>query len=329
MTNPQFSLAYSVCSVTELRDFVRERVGRDASSNKTHDYYVRKFERLDRHARFRFFDLPPELRAYIYREVLTWTDSDSDSDSRSVCYPQILSTCKLAYREARDMLYAENVESIQLALGNPAPCVVRVGGGHTSKRDLVTTMSLEGVGWRPHLRKCAHLRIEIDVDPSEGARGVTNSTVARRINNLLYSLANNLAGHKHLETVELRQQGDHGYINGSLYPHMLYPLRKLAADNRVLSPTGVPSPLAAEVTKKSINSAAKCNLIERCWQLEDRVKAALHLPRGFGLDKLTTGRFAGCAGRLQDMAMGMKFVGRKWEEEMLEVMGRYEEGLKG
>ena len=68
---------------------------------------------------FRFFDLAPEILLRIYRELLIFTGrtgSSAPGSERATCYPAILTTCRQAYNEAKDILYEENTFSIDIGV---------------------------------------------------------------------------------------------------------------------------------------------------------------------------------------------------------------------
>lgn len=77
-------------------------------------YYTRVLRQADRDYRFRFLDLPTELRLYVYRELLlmpTVADSEDDSEEdceERFCHPAILQTCREVNAEANGVLYDEN-----------------------------------------------------------------------------------------------------------------------------------------------------------------------------------------------------------------------------
>ncbi|KAK5124372.1 hypothetical protein LTR85_001589 [Meristemomyces frigidus] len=68
---------------------------------------------------FRFFDLPPEMRNIVYRELLIFTcrpDVSEVVSEERMCDPAILTTCRQAYDEAKSLLYEENRFNIDVEL---------------------------------------------------------------------------------------------------------------------------------------------------------------------------------------------------------------------
>lgn len=106
-----------------LKSFVRQRGLKDPfPSGITLSYcYIRLLEKADKDYRFRFLDLPPEMRLIVYRELLLFDraqeeDDDDVSDDymfeddiRKNCYTSILQACREVNKEASSVLYDENV----------------------------------------------------------------------------------------------------------------------------------------------------------------------------------------------------------------------------
>lgn len=107
MTKEEYTVNYQACGVSELQAFISARTGKDPATDEAKQYYVQTLRILDEQARFRFFDLAPELRNLIYRKLLGW--DDDNPGGKSLCYPQILATCKQAHSEAKDLVYTVRI----------------------------------------------------------------------------------------------------------------------------------------------------------------------------------------------------------------------------
>ena len=73
--------------------------------------------KLEHSSVFRFFELPPELRDSIYRELLTLRKRPGLSTlcgEEAICHPAILATCRQAYNEARNIIVDDNTFTIDV-----------------------------------------------------------------------------------------------------------------------------------------------------------------------------------------------------------------------
>lgn len=99
---------YGHYSSEELEGFVKARsvvvpLGEAGSRTKIwKTRLVLALDRADRHASFRFLDLPAEMRNWVYGDLLVF------SDSKKYCYPQVLATTHQVNKEASGILYGEN-----------------------------------------------------------------------------------------------------------------------------------------------------------------------------------------------------------------------------
>jgi hypothetical protein len=82
-------------------------------------YYLRVLAKADRDWRFRFLDLPAEIRLLVYQELLFFNYKDFsldhfDNERKSITpvLPAILRTCKDIHREATPVLYDDNEFSV-------------------------------------------------------------------------------------------------------------------------------------------------------------------------------------------------------------------------
>ena len=108
---------YDWCKPAELKRFVCDRLLTDPyPQGLTLKYfYIQALEKDDREWRFRFMDLPPEMRLMVYRNLLLhenpWLPLQSTFNvhSLSKTYPAILQTCRQIYDEAYSVLYDENM----------------------------------------------------------------------------------------------------------------------------------------------------------------------------------------------------------------------------
>lgn len=78
-------------------------LGIDTKLNRPIAVYHRVLQKLDRKARFRFLDLPPELRELVYRELLHFNRA-----KRSFADTEILQTSKLVYKKGLPILHEQS-----------------------------------------------------------------------------------------------------------------------------------------------------------------------------------------------------------------------------
>lgn len=99
---------YDRCTLYELRQFVRNRGLSDPSPRDfgfTHKHrYYRILRAADEKRRFRFLDMAPELRNYVYRDLLVFPRAGALKPT--TCYPAILRASKLLKKEGSGILYA-------------------------------------------------------------------------------------------------------------------------------------------------------------------------------------------------------------------------------
>ncbi|GAB1725766.1 hypothetical protein NU195Hw_g4922t1 [Hortaea werneckii] len=303
-------------------------------------------KRSKRNPPFRLFDLAPDLRGRIYHELLTWPTNDHYH--LSTCHPQILAVSKQVKAEAEAILYKENTEVIHLALLQQSrpltSCLLSVGGGRTLHRELVSTTCLEGCGWPGHLRRMGRLRVVVRMALATTNAGAM-AGMARKVNNILYSLVNFLAGSsggaQGIEIV-LQQQSESGAIaglklEGPLVARMLWPLSKCRAHQppRGVSLVGLTAAtssstaaataarllLEQKITGRPIHNV---NLIEKYWDFEQGVKAFFGLSRGDSMAAAVVSErqqhVSRAATRLENKALEEGWVDAVWEEELIRAL---------
>lgn len=71
MTISRFAMDYENYSIAELRRFVRDRTFRVPPKSKKRATLIAQLRTLDQIVRFRFLELPAELRNEVYRYLLS------------------------------------------------------------------------------------------------------------------------------------------------------------------------------------------------------------------------------------------------------------------
>jgi hypothetical protein len=113
------TLDYCMCTLSELRGFIRDRRNLNAAEfgalrNYHRSYLVGCLEHLDRNATFRFADLAPEIRLEVYRHLLVGRDREGPHAPVRVIETAILRTCKAIYAEAEPVLYSDNLFGVAI-----------------------------------------------------------------------------------------------------------------------------------------------------------------------------------------------------------------------
>jgi hypothetical protein len=107
---------YDLCTPADLKGLMHSRGLRDSyPKGLTLKYfYLRQLDKADRAARFRFLELPAEIRLGVYRELLLFPDREDVKlgQADDVVYLAILLTCEQVYDEAKPVLYDDNVFSV-------------------------------------------------------------------------------------------------------------------------------------------------------------------------------------------------------------------------
>ncbi|KAK5124371.1 hypothetical protein LTR85_001588 [Meristemomyces frigidus] len=155
---------------------------------------------------FRFFDLSPEMRNTVYRELLIFTTrqphtGEYPSPEVSVCNPSVLTTCRQAYSEASSILYDENIFEIRLERADVATVLGRLCANDIAKLPHKSTQ------WPMILLKCRILHLDITAMLPNGGHYGTQYRLDRSIrkkNRALYDLAHFLIGSEVLETVHIK-----------------------------------------------------------------------------------------------------------------------------
>ncbi|KAI6929068.1 NADH-ubiquinone oxidoreductase 23 kDa subunit, partial [Hortaea werneckii] len=115
MTLPRYGINYNSFKVAELRRLIRAKGGNCRSSERKSTCLI-LLRRLDENATFNFMDLPPEMRNFVYRELLNW----SDESSFYGCFPRILQASKQIRSEAESILYGDKPYHVHLRLASQA-----------------------------------------------------------------------------------------------------------------------------------------------------------------------------------------------------------------
>lgn len=198
-------------------------------------------------------------------------------------------------------------------------------------RELVTTACLEGCGWPEHVRRMAGLKLVVDGRVEETAQRGKEEVVARKVNNVLYSLANFIAGSDQVKQMELVFCGDIRTFDEGLLVRMLYPLGKLRAQQRDVAISGLSAPMEKKLltTPAPEGRVHHTNLIAKYWEFEDRLRE-IH---GLGRDTLTKiqfGPMGGVVEALEEMVIDeYGWVDEQWEKAFITLLMQVFNYVKG
>ncbi|KJX96244.1 hypothetical protein TI39_contig687g00004 [Zymoseptoria brevis] len=108
VTDPVYALDYKSWPKKDLRIFCVQRgIYLESRRLLEQSTYIKALKASDRQVKFRFLELPPELRTMVYSELFS-SDLDKTVDRRGatkiVRHPQILRVSKLCHKEASDVL---------------------------------------------------------------------------------------------------------------------------------------------------------------------------------------------------------------------------------
>ncbi|KAF2767901.1 hypothetical protein EJ03DRAFT_352655 [Teratosphaeria nubilosa] len=107
---------YDRCSPRELKRFVVNRGLKDPYPEgiTLKSLYISVLVKADKNKRFRFMDLPAEMRNLVYGEVLAIPEDVGAC--LSFCFPQILRVSRQVHLEASDVIHAINEVKIRIGL---------------------------------------------------------------------------------------------------------------------------------------------------------------------------------------------------------------------
>lgn len=241
------ALIYDVSSSYELREYVKDRklVDPYPQGLTLKYFYISVLEEADKSPSFRFLDLTPEMRNRIYTELLTFLRCTSCPAIHEVCDTTILRTNKQVYKEARDILYADN----------EIPCMFTACGG-TNYYDQADFYELVYTGKCPRINRIytgmklipdwfhrIHcLRIDLDFE------GGNEDSACFSLQSCLLNLASFLMGQHCLKklSVHVHDTSYNGKDHTAALDAMVYPLRRLRGIKHV-EITGISKALEKEM----------------------------------------------------------------------------------
>jgi len=290
MTRSEYALDYTACSVDELKAFIKARTRKEVTANCAEEYFILRLQDLNRLGTFRFFDLPPELRNRVYRELLTW--DHTSASGKTFCFPSILTTSRQAYDEAKDMLYTENVARIYIVAEIAPQYAIHTAHGICTlsinpalkASDPPRSIITKSGQWPIHLRKFERVQIS-NSDKINRAKPLdAQYQSAWKTNATLYHLINSLLDSSKLKTVNVEMKGTFDLGTGCGMMRILWPLAKLRAMRDNVNIIGLAQAVLLELEQQSKQYAFSwtSSLTARITQLEHRIQEYRHLAQEVG-----------------------------------------------
>jgi hypothetical protein len=226
---------YDSSSPAELRQYVQDRnLTNPFPRGLTLKYfYLRILDRDDEERSFRFLDLIPELRNMVYKELLTFVTCPNCPAVHEPCHPEILSTSKQVYKEAKAILYADNEIHCRFTASGPTRGYghanifaaihgreIKNGGQPGERIDSI----FDGMKHLPdYLRKLE--RLHVDVVFNGGDKDIARFSLQSCLLNLASFLMDDHCLKK-LRVHLYNMSADD--FEGAIMPHTIaYPLRRL------------------------------------------------------------------------------------------------------
>jgi hypothetical protein len=135
--------------------------------------YIARLQSLDKAAKFRFFDIPGELRNAIYGDLLVpsphngkgSSDPCPHSEGNRSCWPSILRACKATHEEGRGFLYDESNISISIWTREweLPPAVAYNGCRRLYPLSETAGLDHRMFEWHPMLLKVETLRLSVEM----------------------------------------------------------------------------------------------------------------------------------------------------------------------
>ncbi|PPJ50590.1 hypothetical protein CBER1_06293 [Cercospora berteroae] len=209
--------AYDESTVQELRRFISDRGLEDPwpGTLMMKWYYIRFLESADREQNFDLLGLPTEMRLEIYRHVLICDFPVKNQNA-------ILSTCKLVYREASDILYGESIARCYFEVCGRADPSAWVLEQPVDEIAQYSGLPDSGGPYPPYLLRMRQLEIHLDYSTVPGQR----EDAYRPLNNYLINLASHMMERHSLKTLTIILDFDPS-MEETGYGRILYPLRRL------------------------------------------------------------------------------------------------------
>ncbi|GAB1742308.1 hypothetical protein NU219Hw_g7861t1 [Hortaea werneckii] len=243
MTLPRYGINYNSFKVAELRRLIRAKGGNCRSSERKSTCLI-LLRRLDENATFRFMDLPPEMRNFVYRELLNW----SDEPSMYGCFPKILQASKQIRTEAESILYGDKPYHVHLRLtsrvhhsprGKPfASLKIEDGKRNRYYTGKEVSRHLKTCSWRQQISRMHHVKVFVHFQgPDASAAG--DSSLANKLmkvqyiaaNHVLYSFAAFMSTNEaHIKSFQLHVDAQDQVDFAAAASRVLDPLSKLGPD---------------------------------------------------------------------------------------------------
>lgn len=233
-------MKYNVCTVMELRKFIKDRsLSLPTSGPNTKKACRELLEKADSERKFNLLGLAAEMRNMIYAEALTLRLRDTrDHSCDRRCDAQILRVCKQIHDEAAELLYSVNTVTVVVG-----------GEDYPMKSESVETIKVHRISrkvkgpgqnsifpmrnvatgsqhWHAILSRVERVELCVNLGNFFMAGGPRPNTHLN-VNNILYTLAASLSASKKLRYIDISFKESHGRVGKQKLQSILYPLSLL------------------------------------------------------------------------------------------------------
>ena len=240
MTKRQYTLAYELFNTDNLKRFILGRRLVMPANGSGRKAYIHTLRTADRNATFiKFFDLAPELRNLVYKELLTLHSSSNDSD-RGFCWPNVFRASRQIHQEAQGLLYSENAIDIVFKLFKDCAWhdgwVRPAASAHVNGAQVPMStwrMLHRPLHWSPFLLRAYRLRIRLDVIeawPSHFPAHPLDPYWLASINHAMYDLHSFMLQAQTLKGIEVVCSAKDTPIADDVLQKVLFPLTLLSAN---------------------------------------------------------------------------------------------------
>ena len=281
------TINYDWCKPEELKRFVINRLLPDPyPQGVTLKYfYLRLLEKDDSARRFRFMDLPPEMRLMVCRNLLLLEARPNINRyeyNRDTLYPAILQTCRQVNHEASGILYDESTFRVVFVAGGGEMGIARAMTASVHK-EFKSSLCLHapwlrtprGIDDYPEFfRRVSRLQVHLQFVNASSVELSENATWP--LNHILYTLASFLMDGHRLKLLTLKLDIS-STVEDSKYGMIFHPLRRLRNIGHVDIEGHIPDNIKARLIADVESSEPAFNTMRHWKLIADELQAQLDI----------------------------------------------------